>query len=321
MDIHQRPDGTRMQAGLGMPQATRPAARARPGPVDATIIAVYPKDDPKNPFPILTVDVQTQVSGVGQGVHSRVPVYGADPFSSSSIAPGLPCLVWFKENRACSPFIFGFGAFDGDNASPTLPGEKRDYHQSGAMDRTACDGTKMSIAKNSNETLVEDVDPSVEQATGGIKLSEFGLHMLKIFEGSKLKVYPDAGKLAVGYGHQVLPEDQLALGDEIDVPRQDAFLVQDVAKAESIVASAGASIGRDLSTLAQHQKDALISLAYNAPSAFTQQSDMLEALAEHRDADVPEGMTHIRISDGKVNPDLVARRAKEGVLFATGVYP
>lgn len=55
---------------------------------------------------------------------------------------------------------------------------------------------------------------------------------LKLREGVSTKVYKDSlGKLTVGVGHLVLPEDNLKLGDEISMFAVDTFLMADMQKA------------------------------------------------------------------------------------------
>jgi len=55
---------------------------------------------------------------------------------------------------------------------------------------------------------------------------------LKLREGVRTKVYKDSlGKLTVGVGHLVLPEDKLSLGQEISMFAVDTFLQKDMAKA------------------------------------------------------------------------------------------
>lgn len=53
---------------------------------------------------------------------------------------------------------------------------------------------------------------------------------LKLREGVRYKVYKDSlGKLTVGVGHLVLPEDKLKLGDTITERQVTAFLAKDYA--------------------------------------------------------------------------------------------
>lgn len=319
----KRHDGSMAQTGLGMPREQAPAHLAKKFPLDGVIIAVHPKGDPSNPHPILTVDVQVSMVEAGDIVYFHLPVYTSEPYRSGSITVGLPCLVWFKEGRRPAPFVFGFAAWEGDNVSSTLPGETRDYHQSGSMDRTNFEGSRASIAKGTFSILVESMDDESEAASGSVTLSATGAEMVKVFEGLVLKVYQDSKTtLAVGYGHQVLEGDNLALGDTITQLQADTFFSsKDVPKAESIVANAIIRVGRDPSTFAQAQQDALISLAYNIPEAFSDGTELMQAIAEKRDADVPSKIKQWRKSDGVVNKGLESRRGKEAHLFETGEYP
>lgn len=321
MDNMQRPDGTRMQAGLGRMVSLPLSSKVRTMPLQAQITQVYPVV-PGDPIHwCVLVDVMTESFGGGQEVFHLVPVYNAGPYDRSTLVAGLPCLVWFKEGRATSPFVLGFGAWPGDNVSPTLPGESRSYDKSGSMERVTDTGAKVSITKGSNMRYTEEMVPGVGATPGAVSMSAKGRAMLKVFEGLKLKSYPDAGTNAIGYGHQIIPGDGLKPGDTIDLPRAESLLSDDIRKAELLVSGAGQRMGRDLGQLAPTQQDALISLAYNSPGAFNSHDSVFIALKEKRDADVPREMATWQKSEGHINAVLVERRALEGNLFANGVYP
>ena len=55
------------------------------------------------------------------------------------------------------------------------------------------------------------------------------MHQIKEDEGFRLCVYADSkGLPTVGYGHLVLPEDALCIGDHITVGQADSYFNQDI---------------------------------------------------------------------------------------------
>lgn len=63
-----------------------------------------------------------------------------------------------------------------------------------------------------------------------LRTSDKGIDLIKRRESLKLRVYEDAGNLAVGYGHQVTKVDNLKLGDKITNEQAEAFLKADIAR-------------------------------------------------------------------------------------------
>lgn len=90
-------------------------------------------------------------------------------------------------------------------------------------------------------------------------LSKAGLDFIKSFEQCVLHVYRDQGKLLTcGWGHLLLPEDDLEFGEPISQYTADMLLVKDLSSAYKAV--------HDLAhvDLNDNQYDACVSLAYNA---------------------------------------------------------
>lgn len=147
------------------------------------------------------------------------------------------------------------------------------------------------------------------------RISNFGLDIIKAFEGLRLTAYRcAAGVWTIGYGHT----KDVKEGDKCTVSQADAFLREDIAGFE-----------RDIKILVkvplnQNQFDALVSFTFNVGSDI--------------DADpIPEGLgdstllrklnegDYIRATlefpkwnkaGGKVLPGLVKRRAAEQNLFS-----
>lgn len=90
-----------------------------------------------------------------------------------------------------------------------------------------------------------------------MKTSKHGIKLIEAREGIRLKVYRDSkGLPTVGVGHLIVPEDGLKVGNVITQEQCDAFLAEDLKKAEAPVNAVGVP-------LKQWQFDALVSLVVN----------------------------------------------------------
>jgi len=90
-------------------------------------------------------------------------------------------------------------------------------------------------------------------------LSSDGLDQLKNDEGLRLETYYCTnGHLTVGYGHKVLHDDNLKLGDKITEQRANMWLINDVDNANS----ACRCIFSKWNQLSQTRKDVLINMAF-----------------------------------------------------------
>ena len=80
-------------------------------------------------------------------------------------------------------------------------------------------------------------------------------------EGFELEVYKDStGKLTVGRGHLVLPEDNLKLGDKISKSQAELFYNKDISDAKEVARNFVPSIFDDLSPTRQN---VLTNMSYN----------------------------------------------------------
>jgi GH24 family phage-related lysozyme (muramidase) len=100
-----------------------------------------------------------------------------------------------------------------------------------------------------------------------VKMNEKGLHIIKTFEGLRLKAYRcPAGYPTIGYGHIVKAGEPQA----IDNKQAEAFLKQDILVFEKAVASLIKV------TTTEDQFSALVSFAYNVGSHALEESTLLK---------------------------------------------
>jgi lysozyme len=136
--------------------------------------------------------------------------------------------------------------------------------------------------------------------------------IIQKFEGLRLSAYPDAGSYAIGYGSQWNYDAGRPVRASDKITQETALKWLRIRNDEN---------RRLLDSLVrvslnQHQVDSLLSLIYNIGSGNFTRSALLSRLNAGRPkAEVAEGFDHFTTSQGKVNPDLVARRAAEKKLF------
>ncbi len=142
------------------------------------------------------------------------------------------------------------------------------------------------------------------------KLSEFGLKLIKAYEGFRsVETTLVSGQQVIGYGHKISP------GEEQAVTRAQAedLLKDDLAPYQALINE------NVFAPLAQSQFDALVSLAFNiGPRAFLN-SNIVHALNNGRPLEAANGFDEWRKSviSGKtyVVDALVRRRTAEKSLF------
>jgi len=165
-----------------------------------------------------------------------------------------------------------------------------------------------------------------------MKTSANGISFIKNEEGYRLTVYKDIyGNLTVGYGHKVVPGDNLKLGDTITQARADQFFANDiVTKAENAVNALSC-----VSKLAQDQFDALASITYNAGAGVLATNDMVTMFNTY--AIFPgnfgpflpseiDNASRVVSKAFSYDRNLQPRRNREATLFCTGeryshIYP
>jgi lysozyme len=126
---------------------------------------------------------------------------------------------------------------------------------------------------------------------------------------------PEGGADTIGWGHKIRPGEDFSKGLTKD--QADQLFARDLAPAEKLVQS------RVKVPLSQQQYDALVSLAYNLPSAFHPVKSTL--LGEINNFDYGgAGDQFMRWNMGgtpkRVMQGLSDRRAGERSIFANGVY-
>lgn len=104
------------------------------------------------------------------------------------------------------------------------------------------------------------------QATKDLKVDDNGNKYIKQHEGFVKTVYDDGnGFPTVGYGHKVVPTDDLKLRDTITDERADTFFGTDLPPMEKAVRNAAGT-----TDLSQNEFNALTDLAFNVgPGVFT----------------------------------------------------
>ncbi len=137
-----------------------------------------------------------------------------------------------------------------------------------------------------------------------MRLSTAGRTLIKGFEELSLKAYPDTTKgYSIGYGHFGAKP-----GDIITREEADRLFDGDVIKYETAVSIATPSA-------AQHEFDAMTSLAYNIGTAGFAGSTVARLHNLGDKAGAADAFRMWKKSDGKDNPVLIARREKERALY------
>lgn len=141
------------------------------------------------------------------------------------------------------------------------------------------------------------------------RLSQFGVELIKKFEGLSLRTYVDAvGVLTIGYGHT---GSDVTEGKKITEEEAENLLLKDVASFESAV-NTFTNV-----RLNQNEYDALVSFSYNVGSTAYKNSTLLRKLNNGCDrVEVAEEFPRwVKGANGEDIPGLVRRRAEEKKLF------
>jgi len=146
-----------------------------------------------------------------------------------------------------------------------------------------------------------------QKIVGGImNSSENGLQIIRDFETFSPKPYKDAGGWSIGYGHYMGAVPTMT---SVTLDQAEQMLALDAGKAE-------AAISKFVKVpLTQNQFDALVSLAYNIGVNAFLRSTLLSKLNAGDYAGASSQFSVWRMSEGKINDTLVARRAQEQQLF------
>ena len=141
-----------------------------------------------------------------------------------------------------------------------------------------------------------------------MRISERGLHLLKEWEGVRLKKYKDvAGKWTIGVGHLITREELMGGKFDNGITPSEAIvlLVKDVRPAES-------AVNRLVKChLLQHQFEALVSFVFNLGEENFKKSTLLRKLNAWDYDAVPKELRKWVYAGGKKIKGLINRRENE----------
>jgi lysozyme len=137
--------------------------------------------------------------------------------------------------------------------------------------------------------------------------SEFGLNIIKGFEGFNPKAYWDVKGHSVGYGSFGVPAGTTVTQEQATAMLQDAVSKNDAAIARNIKVP-----------LNQNQHDALSSFTYNLGPGVLNNSTIAKRLNAGDYTGAADAMLMYNRAGGKINDGLVARRNKERSIFMGG---
>lgn len=142
-----------------------------------------------------------------------------------------------------------------------------------------------------------------------MQISNKGRGFIKGFEDLRLIAYPDPGTggkpWTIGWGHT----KGVKQGDRITQEQAEQFISDDLAVFELTVNSA---IKRPMT---QNQFDAMVSLAFNIGGPAFAQSTLVKKFNASDVQGAADQFPRWKLSDGKVMPGLVKRRAAEREMF------
>lgn len=144
-----------------------------------------------------------------------------------------------------------------------------------------------------------------------LTISDYGINLIKKFEGCRLSAYKDAvGVITIGYGWtKPIDGKALTMGTTITQKKADTLLKEGLKSYEQKVLKYDSHYHWN-----QNQFDALVSFAYNIGSI-----DQLTASGTRSIAEIAEKITAYQKAGGKILPGLVKRREAEKQLFLTPV--
>lgn len=145
-------------------------------------------------------------------------------------------------------------------------------------------------------------------------LSANGLVMLGHSEGFSAMAYPDYKGQSIGFGHLIKSGEEFLLGAVITEAQAAELEAGDVAWAERAVLSAVSA------PLTQAQFDALVQLCFNIGESAFKKSTLVRILNAGDYAGAAAQFDRWNKAGGQVSDALVGRRAKEKLLFTSGVY-
>ena len=168
-------------------------------------------------------------------------------------------------------------------------------------------------------SLVCVAAPSVSAASA-MKTSEDAVAFIKSFETFSPELYPDNGKLAIGYGTIIPAADADKYQDGITEAEADKLMREYLVDFEK---SVNAFIDKHKLTLKQHQFDALVSFTYNFGGNWMNNLTHTFTQAVINGATGNEflfAITRWCKASGVVLKGLIERRLSEANMYLNGVY-
>lgn len=146
-----------------------------------------------------------------------------------------------------------------------------------------------------------------------MRTSDRGISLIAEHEGWVPTIYKDAaGYPTIGYGHLLLPGEEIKFRNGITKEQGRELLRQDIKVAEDAVNKyVNAS-------MTQNQFDALVSFTYNVGGGNFQNSTLRKRVNEGRITDAANEFLRWIRAGGKVLLGLQRRRAKERKMFLGG---
>lgn len=145
-----------------------------------------------------------------------------------------------------------------------------------------------------------------------MKISTRGVSLIKRFEGLAQKAYYcPAGKLTIGYGHVILPEDRMGKDSVITEQQAEVLLSKDLTLFEKGVTSLVKV------PLTQGQFDALVSFAFNLGLGRLAKSTLLRKVNAGDHAGAAQEFGKWVFAAGNRLRGLVLRREAEALLYAS----
>jgi GH24 family phage-related lysozyme (muramidase) len=141
--------------------------------------------------------------------------------------------------------------------------------------------------------------------------ASFSQQLIAGFEGWAAKAYPDAGKMAIGFGHQIKPGEEGLLGRSISKEEGQQLLEGDISKHEKAVRRETQGLGLNEKMIA-----ALTSLHYNMGRIG---DTMTEKLKSGDFEGAAKAFELYNRSEGKVSKGLISRRSQEQAEFLEGL--
>ena len=135
-----------------------------------------------------------------------------------------------------------------------------------------------------------------------MKISQFGMDLIKRFEGCRLTAYRcPSGVPTIGYGHTA----GVKMGQKITQEQAERFLKEDLAKFERLVEKYDSTYHWN-----QNQFDAMVSFAFNIGSITQLTADGSRSITT-----ISQKMLEYNKSAGRILPGLTERRREEQALF------